>query len=208
MVPDVASPSTGAVSSGNRRVRLDPDDRREQILEVAQRLFAERAYSSVSTTDVANAAGTARTNLHYYFGTKRGLYLEVLRRFGQLPPLPADRTWATGTDELHRLFRRWLDVIERNPQPMMTMIGSVAPGSDAEVEAIFREGLRAWEDRLLAVLALPDDPATRAMIRSFQGMVKDALAEWLHRGTLTKGQVHDLLTGTLLGIAERLAPPS
>lgn len=192
----------------NRRVRLDPDDRREQILDAAQQLFAERAYSEVSTSEIAAAAGTTRTNLHYYFGTKRGTYLEVLRRFGQLPPLPDDPGRATGPAELERLFRRWLDVLERNPQPMMTMIATIAPGADPDVEAIFREGLRAWEDRLIAILALPDDPVSRAMIRSFQGMVKDGLAEWLHRGSLTKEQVHALFTGTILGIAERLNPLS
>lgn len=204
----MVSPSPGAASVESRRVRLDPDDRRDQILEAAQRLFAERPYSGVSTSELAAAAGTTRTNLHYYFGTKRGIYLEVLRRFGQLPGLPEDRAWATGPAELDRLFRRWLDVLERNPQPMMAMIATVAPGADPEVEAIFQEGLRAWEDRLLTVLDLPDDPVARAMVRSFQGMVKDALGEWLHRGCLTKEQVHSLLTGTLLGIAERLTPSS
>ncbi|MFR9805104.1 TetR/AcrR family transcriptional regulator [Pseudonocardia sp. RS010] len=198
----MASPTAGVTSVENRRVRLDPDDRREQILEAAQRLFAERPYSSVSTTDLAAAAGTTRTNLHYYFGTKRALYLEVLRRFGQLPELPSPGSVrATGPAELERLFARWLDVLERNPQTIMTMIGTVAPGADPEVEAVFRDGMRAWEDRLLAVLELRDEPATRAMIRSFQGMVSSAIAEWLNGGTLTKQQVHGLLVRTLLAVA-------
>ncbi|MBN9739241.1 MULTISPECIES: TetR/AcrR family transcriptional regulator [unclassified Pseudonocardia] len=201
----MASPSTDAAGVENRRIRLDPDDRREQILEAAQRLFAERPYSGVSTTDLARAAGTTRTNLNYYFGTKRGLYLDVLRRFGHLPELPPQRR-ATGPDELRRVLGRWLDVLEQNPQTIMTMIGTVAPGSDPEVEAVFRSGMRAWEDRIVAVLDLADDPVTRAKIRSYQGLVSAAVAEWLTVGSLTKPQVHDLLVRTVLTIADQ--PPA
>jgi AcrR family transcriptional regulator len=198
----MASSRTPAAGVENRRVRLAPDDRRDQILAAAQRLFAERPYSEVSTTDLATAARTTRTNLHYYFGTKRELYLEVLRRFGQLPQLPQDGLRATGPAELRRLFGRWLDVLERHPQTIMSMIGAVAPGSDPEVAAVFREGMRAWEDRLLAVLELRDEPTTRAMIRSFQGLVASAVAEWLNVGTLTKQQVLDLLVRSLLAVVE------
>lgn len=201
----VVSPSSSATTArGGKRIRLDADDRRDQILEGARRLFAARPYSSVSTTELATAAGTTRTNLHYYFGTKRELYLEVLREFGQLPALPAEGAGrSTGPAELDRLFARWLDVLEENPQTIMSMIGTVAPGADPEVEAVFRDGRRAWEDRLIAVLELPDETSMRAMIRSFQGMVSTAVAEWLNTGSLTKDQVHTLLTRTLLALAPR-----
>lgn len=194
-------PEAPAPPDGPRRVRLDADDRREQILAAAQRAFAQQPYSAVSTADVASAAGTTRTNLHYYFGTKRGLYVEVIRRFGQLPPLPGARGRATADpSELSRLFARWLDVLEQNPQTIMTMIGTAAPGADPEVEAAFRDSLRAWEDRLIALLDLPDGPVARGAIRSFQGLVKAAVVEWLHRDALTKADVHTLMTETLLAI--------
>lgn len=191
----------GPAGSG-RRVRLEADDRREQILTAAQRLFAERPYSAVSTTELARAAGTTRTNLNYYFRTKRDLYLEVLRRFGRLPALPPEtRRRATGADELARIFTRWLDVLEDNREPIMTMIGTGLSGTDPEVEAVFSESLRAWEDRLLAVLEMADGPANRALIRAFQGLTAAAVVEWLRRETLTKGQVHELMTRTMLTIA-------
>jgi AcrR family transcriptional regulator len=187
-----------------RRVRLDADDRREQILVAAQRLFAERAYESVSITDLAGAAGTTRTNLHYYFGTKRALYLEVLRRFGRLPALPTAGR-ATGRAEIERLFARWLDAIEDNRETFVSMISTSVPRSDPDVERVLRVGTRAWEDRLLAVLDLPDTAANRAHIRAFQGLVTCAADEWLRRGTLTRAAVHRLLTSTLLAIGTEIA---
>jgi AcrR family transcriptional regulator len=197
----VASPQT-------RRIRLDADDRREQILAAAQRLFAERAYESVSTTELADAAGTTRTNLHYYFGTKRGLYLEVLRRFGRLPALPGVKG-ATGEREVERLFARWLDVIEENRETYVSMVRATGPLSDPDVEHVLRKGMQAWEDRLLLVLELPDTAANRALIRSFQGLVSSATYEWLRRGTLAKNDVRRLLTSSLITISRQVAqrPP-
>jgi ATP-binding cassette subfamily B protein len=58
--------------------RLDPDERRRQILDCASRLFSERHYGSVSLDRVAEAAGITRGLLHHYFGTKRELYLAVV----------------------------------------------------------------------------------------------------------------------------------
>jgi AcrR family transcriptional regulator len=65
--------------------RLEPDERREQILEHAVKLFSERPYAEVSTTDIARVTGVARGLINHYFGSKRGLYLEVVRRMLSVP---------------------------------------------------------------------------------------------------------------------------
>src|SRR5579884_1053591 len=68
--------------------RLGQDVRRRQILECARRLFSERPYASVSTTEIAREAGVARGLLHHYFGSKRDLYLEVVRTLMRVPTNP------------------------------------------------------------------------------------------------------------------------
>jgi AcrR family transcriptional regulator len=195
----------GSAGTVQRRVRLDADDRRDQILAAAHRLFAERPYSEVSTTDLAVAAGTTRTNLHYYFRTKRELFLEVLRQFGQLPAPPAPSRDRFGAEhEVNRLFARWLDVLEASPHPILTLVKAAVPGADPDVEELLQSGQRAWQDRLIAVLDVVDDGATRAAVRSFQGLVSVAVIEWLERGSMRKDQVHRLLTDSLLAIARGL----
>lgn len=49
--------------------RLEPDQRREQILACATELFGERPFASVSTTELAARAGVARGLINHYFGT-------------------------------------------------------------------------------------------------------------------------------------------
>lgn len=203
----MASPSThtnNGRGGGGRRVRLEADDRRDQIIAAARRLFAERAYTAVSTEELARAAGTTRTNLHYYFRTKRALYLEVLKHFAQVPLPPAWKPHRSGLEQnVNRLFARWLDLLEENPRQILTLIKAGGPGADREVEALLRAGSRRWEERLIQVLDMPDDMVARAEIRSFQGLISGAVTEWLERKTLSKNQVHQLLTVTLLAIARK-----
>jgi AcrR family transcriptional regulator len=54
--------------------------RKEEILEVATRLFAERGYEGTSMNDVAERVGMRKASLFYHFATKDALYEAVLDR--------------------------------------------------------------------------------------------------------------------------------
>ena len=51
--------------------RLDPGKRREQILDAANALFAERGYDEVSIEEIAGSAGVTRGLVHHYFGGRK-----------------------------------------------------------------------------------------------------------------------------------------
>jgi AcrR family transcriptional regulator len=48
------------LSTAPKCSRLDPGQRREQVLDAANALFAERAYDGVSIEGIASAAGVTR----------------------------------------------------------------------------------------------------------------------------------------------------
>ncbi len=50
----------------------------EQILTAAEKVFARQGFEGATMNQLAAAAGLPRANLHYYFGTKEGLYRAVL----------------------------------------------------------------------------------------------------------------------------------
>ena len=50
----------------------------EQILGAAEKVFAQRGFEGATMAQIATAAGLPKANLHYYFGTKEGLYRAVL----------------------------------------------------------------------------------------------------------------------------------
>src|SRR5580698_8376746 len=90
--------------------RLDHDERRAQILTCARRLFSERNYDAVSTTDIAREAGVARGLLHHYFGTKRDLYLEVVGSLVRMPsnPVPLEAPGRGLRHVIEEGVDRWL----------------------------------------------------------------------------------------------------
>ncbi|OAK56284.1 TetR family transcriptional regulator [Rhodococcoides kyotonense] len=187
-----------------RRVRLDADDRREQMIRAAMSVFAVKPYDAISTAELAHAAGTTRTNLNYHFGNKRALYLEALRRFATLPSLLPRGTVSKDREvAVEYLFSRWLDLVERNRETFVALIRAQRTAFDDEVADLFASSLSGWEDRLLAVLGLPDDDvAARAQVRAFQAMVGTATEEWLVSGLLTKKGVCELLSRTLIAIGD------
>ena len=60
------------------RRRLDPEQRRASILEVATRRVAAEPYPEVSLARVAREAGASEALVHKYFATQPDLYAEVL----------------------------------------------------------------------------------------------------------------------------------
>jgi AcrR family transcriptional regulator len=195
-----------ATSTAPRWHRLDHDERRRQILACARRLFSERHYAAVSTTDIARAAGVARGLLHHYFGTKRDLYLEVVRSMMRTPstPVPLQQGGQSIEAIIDAGVDRWLTMLERNRGTWLALIGGRGLGIDPEVEAILEAAREQAADRLIEALrsheASAAPPHLRALIRAYSGFAEAASVEWLQRGRLTRAQIHAALVQGFLSI--------
>jgi AcrR family transcriptional regulator len=64
---------------------------RRRILRVAQRLFADAGYNSVSVGELARAARVNRAMLYYYFKDKRDLYHQTIANVLDLIPVLWER---------------------------------------------------------------------------------------------------------------------
>jgi AcrR family transcriptional regulator len=79
----------------------DPDETRNNILEVAAREFAEKGLSGARIDEIAEKTASSKRMIYYYFGGKDELYRAVLERsYGQIrareddanfEALPADK---------------------------------------------------------------------------------------------------------------------
>jgi AcrR family transcriptional regulator len=69
--------------TGNEVFRWLSEQRRQQILKVAERQFAASGFASTTTLALAKAAGISEAMLHIHFGTKRKMFQEVVERNSQ-----------------------------------------------------------------------------------------------------------------------------
>lgn len=53
---------------------------RSRLLDAAEDLFAAKAFEAVGIREIAERAGVNLSGIKYHFGSKRGLYLETVRR--------------------------------------------------------------------------------------------------------------------------------
>jgi AcrR family transcriptional regulator len=78
--------------------------REQQMLEVAERAFAERGFHAASVDAIAEGAGISKPMVYAYFGSKEGLYracmaqarerlFEALRRGADAGAAPDEQLW-------------------------------------------------------------------------------------------------------------------
>lgn len=191
--------------------RLEPDERREQIFDCAAVLFGERPYAAVSTSDIAASAGVARGLINHYFGTKRGLYLAVIRQALTVPHFAVEILPSGSLEKRADAAIEWfLDRVVRQQKTWLAAIAPEGIGKDPEVEHILAEADHESAERVLEAIGLAESHPRReefnALVRAYGGMVKAAGREWLVRETLTRAQVHTLLTRSLLTLINDVFP--
>ncbi len=64
-----------------KRVSKDPEVRREELLEVASRLFMENGISDTGVGDITDAADVARGTFYLYFTSKDHVVEELWKRY-------------------------------------------------------------------------------------------------------------------------------
>jgi AcrR family transcriptional regulator len=80
-----------------------PRARKEEILDVATHLFAERGYEGTSMSDVAERVGIRKASLFYHFTTKYTLYEAVLDRLVKRLGLALESAYIGGGSFAERL---------------------------------------------------------------------------------------------------------
>ncbi|KAA0023710.1 helix-turn-helix transcriptional regulator [Antrihabitans cavernicola] len=174
------------------------------------RMFGERPYAAVSTTDLAKEAGVARGLINHYFGTKRDLYLAVVEKVAMVPDVERSETPSGSTAERAAIAVDWLlGVVDQLGRTWVAVMGAEGIGDDPEVARILDDADDAAAERVLDIVGVTggDHRAElRAMVRAYGGMAKSAGREWVTREALTREQVRMLLTDSLVTLVEETFP--
>ncbi|QYN32929.1 TetR/AcrR family transcriptional regulator [Pseudonocardia sp. DSM 110487] len=126
------------------RRRLRAEDRRQQIVETAFTMVAEKGFEGLRTRDVAAHAGINSATLHHYFPTKEALvegvaaHLEARYRHRRSPELATDEGAPAAVRRLRQEF--------------------------ADVAFFWREDQRTWAVSREFMLRAPRDEAVADLV--------------------------------------------
>ncbi|GAB4240473.1 MAG: TetR/AcrR family transcriptional regulator [Deltaproteobacteria bacterium] len=140
-------------------------DVRERLLEGATALFASKGYAGTTVREIVERAGVTKPVLYYYFRSKEGIYLELMREpFGRFAAVvdAAVRADAAAKQRLFRLCLATYDIFNENIDAARVMYSIYygppqgAPFIDFDayhrrfqnaVLQVLREGIRSGEFR-------------------------------------------------------------
>ncbi|WP_428339048.1 TetR/AcrR family transcriptional regulator [Mycobacterium sp.] len=134
------------------RRRLNPQQRREHLLDTAAAMFAERSYDDVLVEDIAANAGVSRALAYQYFSSKPDIDVALFKR-------------ASG-----RFFARV------TPNPELPLAEQLATALEAHIESSVNNPIDAGT---ITRSALSDDPAIQAVVAEQLDVVGQRLVEKL-----------------------------
>jgi AcrR family transcriptional regulator len=199
-----------------RRVRLDNDARRAQLLALARRTFSDRSYDEVSIDDLAKEAKISKGLLYHYFPTKRDLYVAGLSQIATelvTAVTSAPAASAAPMDRVRAGLEAYLDFITRHARAFVSLMrGGI--GSDPEVANVI-EGVRTalyqtfiTESPFAATIA--KDARLQTAIRGWIGAVEATSIVWcadpFAPNRLTREDLRELLLEILFASVRVIVP--
>lgn len=175
------------------RRRLDPGERRQELLTHGLLAFSRRPYEEVTVAEIAEAAGASEGLVFRYFGDKRSFYVEAIRTALTMaqdvsdpdPSLPPRERFEQG-------LRAFADLVARFPYaiPHVLLGGPAAePGLREEIDATYD----AVVARVIERMGVTEPPAQlRWAIRAWLLFVQDSTSAWLERPEISREELLEI----------------
>jgi AcrR family transcriptional regulator len=129
------------------------NSRRQSIVDLSARVFAQRGYHNTSTIELCEANQLGKGALYYYIGSKEQLLAAIHDRVMDEVMLGANRVASAGgspPEQLAMLGEELLDVIVRYPDHVWVFLHEF-PALTGENAEQFRKRRREYEQRVEAV---------------------------------------------------------
>jgi AcrR family transcriptional regulator len=202
-----ALPENGAKRPVNSQMRARFDTRRQELVDIAARLYAANGYHATSVDELVQASGLQRGGLYHYIEGKQDLLVAIHDRFIE-PLLERARPVVDSSEpadvKLGQLARALMYVISTYQDHVTVFLNdwrAIKEGPDwqrihdarREFEAIVESVLE--EGRATHVFDIRD---TRVATRAFLGMVNYTYQWYVPGGPLGPDALADELTSFFL----------
>ena len=99
------------------RVSKPPEERRQEIMDTAMRVFAEKGYEQTTMRDIASAVGVVPGLCYRYFESKQVLFEQAVRQYVSDYCAPIVRALKEHSGDMSSAFDR---AAEKNTMPFST----------------------------------------------------------------------------------------
>ena len=199
---------TGTSTATSTRVRMTPEGRREQLLDLGVRLLSTRSLEQVSIEVLSEEAGISRGLLYHYFGSKEDFHRAVVRRAADdliavTAPGQGDDLTAVLTDSLGA----YGDYVVANRPGYLSLVRAAAGGNEA-LREIYEEARASLTGRMferagehgISALGYEDTPSARLMVRGWSALAESVVLDWsADQHGLTRDELLAALAASLFG---------
>ena len=177
---------------------------RERLLQAGYAFIAKRPFDSVTVDEIADAAGVAHGLLFHYFGSKQGLYLEIMRDAAeQLEKIHLEEhlPGVRPEEKLAAFLRRHMDFVQHWPTAYVVYSRGTL---SEEVREIWEQSKQRALRIVLQYFEIPQ-PARRqlALARAWLALFDELVLAWLQESTIGKDSVVRISVDTFRDVIRR-----
>ncbi|HEY3484150.1 MAG TPA: TetR/AcrR family transcriptional regulator [Ilumatobacteraceae bacterium] len=139
-------------ASEDRRHTEQGRERKQQLVEAAMALFAERGYAATRIIDICEAAGVAKGLFYWYFPTKLDLFAELVRTMRRRLRVAQAEAMTAGAPPVQRI-REGAEASVRFMAENAAYFALVEmERTDPEVAKLLQEGSEIYLDDVVALV--------------------------------------------------------
>src|SRR3954468_501528 len=190
--------------------RLKAAQRREQLIEVATKLFAKSGYDATTTADIAKAAGVTEPILYRHFESKQELFVAIVRSVSEITMKGWNDT-IKGVDDpaekLRLVCAAIPDHIKKFGDSYHVLHGALSTSRDKKVITVMKEHYRQIEEFFARLVIEGQKSGT------FNKSISPQAAAWqfcmsgigyamvsLNLGMIDRATVNQVIEATLRGL--------
>jgi AcrR family transcriptional regulator len=130
-------------------IRLKAPQRREQLIQVATKLFAEYGYEATTTARIAEEAGVTEPILYRHFDSKQEMFVAIVRDVSR-ETMKGWNALIAGVSDPAEKIRRVCDAIpdhiKKYADAYHVLHGALSTSRDKKVIGVMKEHYREIED--------------------------------------------------------------
>lgn len=193
----------------DRRTRLTPDARREQLVASGVAFLADSSLDDLTMEVLSDRVGVSRALLFHYFGSRQGLHREIVitasaALLAASEPRPELPPYARLDDTLLRI----VGFVRDHRGTFYSLVRGVASG-DPVVRTEVDRARDANAQRLLDVfleLGTPDSTLLRVALRSWVSFAEEVLVEMALETDATADDIVAFLARSAFGVVDAVDP--